>query len=273
MNTAAIQRQYNEVIAANYDLDPQDVTKRALDLAIDHLQRAACLDAGLPPLRVLDLGMGTGLFFERLRTASQRDVRPAGLDVSEKMVEIAKSRIVDLEAVIDDAANFADHFEDESFDLICTHFITGFVAIDHLAPRIWNKLKPGGYWSFVGGTSGAFPTLQRKSNSPVVRLFSRGRRFNGEKLLTPVDRNAVLRCFRHNGFQTCSSETFEPNLRFNDFDDFMEFAYRGGWLTPFIEELGLHVAKPLLRKVLSALVFPMDDRHRIVVGLTRRPVE
>jgi hypothetical protein len=273
MSTAAIQRQYNEVIAAHYDLDPQDVTKRTLDLALTHLREAAFLSADLPPLKVLDLGMGTGLFLEKLRHASSREMQPYGLDVSEKMIEIAQVRISDLQAVIDDAANVDDIFVGESFDLICTHFITGFVAIDHLAPRIFERLKPGGYWSFVGGTSGGFPGLQRKAGSRLVRLLNRGRSIESEKLLTPADRGAVLECFARHGYETRSSETFEPELYFNDFDEFMEFAYRGGWLTPFIENLGLHKANPFLQKLLTALVFPMRDCHRIVVGLARRPLE
>jgi len=273
MSNAAIQRQYNEVIAAKYDLDPQDVTKRTLDLALAHLRDAAFLSADLPPYRVFDLGMGTGLFLEKLRDASPREMRPYGLDVSEKMIEIAETRIPDLQAVIDDAANIDDAFVDESFDLICTHFVTGFVAIDHLAPRIFAKLKPGGYWSFVGGTSGGFPGLQRKAGSRLVQLIGHGRKFSREKLLTPADHAAVTTCFSRYGFETRSSQLFEPELYFEDFDEFLEFAYHGGWLTPFVENLGLHKANPFLRKLLTALVFPMRDCHRIVVGLARRPSE
>lgn len=271
MSTAVIQRQYNEVIAANYDLDPQDLTKRTLDVAVRHLREAGYLSPDAPPYKVLDLGMGTGLFLEKLRRASTREVIPFGLDLSQKMIEIAQTRIPDIAAVVDDAANIDDAFVGEKFDLICTHFITGFVAIDHLAPRIFERLKPGGYWSFIGGTSGGFPGLQRKAGGGLVRMLSRGRKYKREKLLTPVDLKAVTDCFTHHGFEIPSSELFEPELYFKDFDEFMEFAYRGGWLTPFIENLGLHKAKPFLRKLLTAIVFPMRDCHRIAVGLARRP--
>ena len=37
----------------------------------------------------------------------------------------------------------------------------------------------------------------------------------------------------------------------------MEFAYRGGWLTPLIESLGLHKAGVVKRWLLNRLVFPV----------------
>ena len=273
MSTAAIQRQYDEVIADNYDLDPQDLTNRMLDLALAHLSQEACLAEGLPPLKSLDLGMGTGLFFEKLRNASARDIQPYGLDVSQRMIDLARRRIPDLQAVIDDAANIGSRLVGETFDLVSTHFITGFVAIDHLAPRIWEKLKPGGYWSFVGATSGAYPELQRKAQSKLLRFLGRGRRFEATDLITPADCDAVVDCFRRHGFEVCSAELAEPKLEFPDFDAFMEFAYHGGWLTPFIEEIGLQRAPPLLQKMLNMIVFPMSDCHRVAIGVARRPLE
>jgi len=269
---SAIQRQYNEVIAANYDLDPQFVTNRALNRALAHVEQEAILSAELPTMSVFDVGMGTGLFSDKLLKKSKREINPFGLDMSEKMIEIAMSRIPQLNAVIDDAANIDRHFPGESFDLICTHFITGFVPIDHLAPRIWSKLKPGGYWSFVGAVTTAYPELQRKANTPLIRMFNRGRSAKQEKLITPTDCNAVTNCFEKHAFDTCSIELFEPELVFNDFEDFMEYAYRGGWLTPFVEHLGLQKVRPLTKKLLTSLLFPIHDRHRIAIGLARRPL-
>lgn len=269
---SAIQRQYNEVIAANYDLDPQFVTNRALNRALVHVEREAILSAELPMMSVFDVGMGTGLFSDKLLKKSKREIIPFGLDVSEKMIEIAKGRIPQLNAVIDDAANIDRHFTEESFDLICTHFITGFVPIDHLAPRILSKLKPGGYWSFVGAVTTAYPELQRKANTPLIRMFNRGRKAEREKLITPTDCDAVTSCFEKYSFETCSIELFEPELVFNDFEDFMEYAYRGGWLTPFVEHLGLQKVRPLTKKLLTSLLFPIHDRHRIAIGLARRPL-
>ena len=50
----------------------------------------------------------------------------------------------------------------------------------------------------------------------------------------------------------------------------MEFGYRGGWLTPLIESMGLHRAGPLTRWLLNRLAFPVTDAHNIVIALGRK---
>ena len=66
MSTAIIQRQYDELIAENYDLDPQDLTRITLDQAFLQLANANILSGESPTMKVLDLGMGTGLFYDKL---------------------------------------------------------------------------------------------------------------------------------------------------------------------------------------------------------------
>ncbi len=271
---ADIQRQYNEVIAPHYDLDPQLVTGRALGRVLAQLREESCLSPELPPLDVLDVGFGTGTFLVKLRQATEREIHPHGLDLSEQMAAVAKTRLPDLVAAIDDAANLDCNFLEQSFDLISTHFVTGFVPIDHLAPRIWEKLKPGGYWSFAGATSSAFPELQRKAQNRLLRLlFAKGRRFNAAEMLTPVNCEAVESCFRKHAFEVCSAETFQPELSFHNFDEFMEFGYRGSWLTAFIEEVGLQHAGKLVRGFLNVTVFPLNDKHCVAIALARKPRE
>ncbi|HWB07628.1 MAG TPA: class I SAM-dependent methyltransferase [Pirellulales bacterium] len=272
MSSSVIQRQYDEVIAEHYDVDPLSVINDALNQALEHVRRAVPLDAGQPPLSALDLGIGTGLFIEKLQAASGRKVCPYGLDISERMIDIARRRIPGLNATVEDAASVEHVFGEESFDLICTHFITGFVPIRHLAPRIFARLKPGGCWSFVGVTSAAYPKLRHTAQSMLVRLiFSKRRRLDLSGLITPDDAAAVVGVFAEQGLEVCSVETFEPKLDFKNFDEFMAFGYRGGWLTPFIEDLGLHKAKPSVRRLLNTFVFPISDHHKIAIGLARKP--
>src|SRR5262249_257628 len=158
------------------------------------------------------------------------------------------------------------------FDLICTHFVTGYVPFGRLAPRIWDKLKPGGCWTFVGATSGAFPALRRKANSRLIRMLVGGRSLDLSGLLTPGGGSEVAGGFRQAGIEVVTAELFQPALQFADYDEFMEFAYHGGWLTPFIEELGLHKVRPSLKAMLDAFAFPISDNHNIVVALARKPL-
>lgn len=270
MTTLEIQRQYDEIIAPNYDLDPLSVTVNSLNRALAQLQSEGCLAGILPRMDALDVGMGTGLFYERLYAVSERAVRPFGLDISRQMIDVAKTRVPDLVAAVDDAANISCHFAETPFDLICTHFVTGFVPLNHLAPAIHSKLKPGGYWSFVGGTSRAFPELQRIAASPIISRLFGAKNLDLSGLNTPFDQDEVVKTLRDYDFQICDAETFEPRLDFANFDEFMRFAWSGGWLTPFIEDLGLQNAGRLLRALLNMLVFPVDDLHRIAIILARK---
>jgi SAM-dependent methyltransferase len=159
MQTSTIQRQYDHVIAPHYDRDPHNVIGRSLDLVLAQLERQHCL---ADSLRVLDLGIGTGTFLKRLVNRVDH-FEPHGIDISEKMIEVARKQIPNLDAEVDDAANLEAHFGKVPFDLICSHFVTGFVPIQILAPRIHNRLAVGGFWSFAGGTKAGFPVLQKNS--------------------------------------------------------------------------------------------------------------
>lgn len=272
METTAIQRQYDEVIASHYDRDAQRVTQDSLDKAVAQLCRQDEFTAAEEPLRVLDLGMGTGLFYERLTARSAREVKAFGVDLSEKMVEIAREKLPGLVAAVDDAANFDAHFAGESFDLICTHFLTGFVPMETLAPKIMARLRPGGWWSFVGGTREGFPQLQQRANSRLIQWLFGGRQVDvGAMVHNPADEAEVTDNLQRHGFSVLDSETFQPALKFANYNDFMAFAYYGGWLTPFIEKLKLHEAGAITRTLLNRFVFPVHDQHSIAIVLGQKP--
>ena len=115
MESAVIQRQYDDVIASQYDQDPQNTTGKSLERALDHLELEGLFSQILPSMRVLDIGMGTGMFLEKLRARSQRAIEPWGLDISEKMARIARKKLPDLNCEIDDGANLDKHFNGNTF--------------------------------------------------------------------------------------------------------------------------------------------------------------
>jgi len=271
MQTGLIQRQYDEVIAPHYDLDPHSVIGNSLDKAVAQVRQELETEPEESSLRVLDLGIGTGRFIEMLRAKAGRAVQPCGLDVSEKMIDIARARIPDLDARVGDAANLDDFFEPGSFDLVATHFVTGFVPLDVLVGKVRDKLAAGGYWSFAGGTKAGFPVILREVNGRFLRWLFGGRTVDvGDYVCNPADGEELVRALEEFGFAVRKRETFRPALRFERFEDFMDFAYRGGWLTPFIEGLGVHKAGVLVRVLLNAFYFPVEDHHNIEIVLAQK---
>jgi SAM-dependent methyltransferase len=276
MHTELIKQHYDEVIAPHYDLDPQSVIHDSLVKAIAQLRpyfeelRDSASD---PAFDLLDIGMGTGLFLEKLRANCSVRIQPFGIDLSEKMIDIARTRIPDLVAEVGDAANLDEHFPSESFEVIATHYITGFVPLKVLGPSILKRLQPGGVWSLVGGTKAGFPALREKAQAKSLRWLFGGRSIQVDDLVcNPADLPDALRTLRECGFEIVRSESFTPQLRFSDLNEFLEFAYWGGWLTPFVESLGLHKARRVVRALLNKLVFPIEDHHSIAIVLARKPL-
>ena len=271
MMTQTIQRQYDEVIAFHYDLDHQSVTGSTLDRAARQICTEQLLDGDDEPLRVLDVGMGTGMFLAKLIALGGDAIQPFGIDLSAKMVENAYQKIPNLVAAIDDAVNLDAHFLDQPFDLICTHFLSGFVPLSILAPKICSRLQEGGYWSYIGATKVSFPTLQAKANSRLIRWLSGGRSLRVDDLsFSPANRQEIFQTLEQNGFVVRQCETYQPALKFRNMDEFMDFAYRGGWLTPFIEALGLHKSGWLTQWMLNRFFFPVEDHHSIEIHLAQK---
>ena len=191
-----IQRQYDDVIAKNYDHDPQGITRDSLRRAVTHLEEVGLFDSPTgEPLTALDLGMGTGLFYELLTQASERPLAPFGVDLSPGMLEKAKLKLPELNYEVDDAANFDSHFAGTNFDLISTHFVTGFVPVEILAPLIFKRLKPGGYWSFVGSSKASYPELRRRADSRILRMLFKGASLDLDELLCPKMNGFFTRCW------------------------------------------------------------------------------
>ena len=269
MNTTEVHRAYNEVVATHYDLDPQGIIGRSLDLGIAQMRSEGLLNGH--ELKVFDIGMGTGLFLEKLQEAAGGQVVPYGIDLSANMLEVARRRLPGLEAVVGDATRLDTIFADEVFDCVCTHFVTGFVSMKILAPQIANKLKSGGYWSLVGGTKKAYSALQAKGDSPFLRWVSgAGSRRMDDTVLNPADEAEVARVMSAHGLEVVRTETFKPTLDFPNFDAFMEFGYTGGWLTPLIESMGLQNAGAFKKWLINRFILPVKDAHDIVVVLGRK---
>jgi hypothetical protein len=145
------------------------------------------------------------------------------------------------------------------------------VPIGVLAPKICARLTAGGLWSFVGGTMGGFPVLQHKADSKLVKwLFGFKKLEVSAFACNPADQAQVVNTLECTGFRVRECETFSPAVHFRGVNDFLEFAYYGGWLTPFIEAIGLHKARPAIRALITRVLFPIHDQHQIVIALAEK---
>jgi SAM-dependent methyltransferase len=115
------------------------------DWALSEEQQAPTYEAALecvgiePGQRVLDIGCGVGVF---LRLAADRGARPFGIDASEPLIELARTRLPHADLRVGEME--ALPYDDDSFDLV-TGFNAFFFANDIVAAlrEAGRVVKPG----------------------------------------------------------------------------------------------------------------------------------
>ena len=103
MSKTSIHHAYNDIVATHYDLDPQGLIGESLDRGIAQMKAEGFFDSDRE-LHVLDVGMGTGLFLDKLKKVAGDRVVPFGIDLAENMLEVARRKIPDLDAMAGDAS-------------------------------------------------------------------------------------------------------------------------------------------------------------------------
>jgi SAM-dependent methyltransferase len=102
------------------------------------------------PRDVLEIGSGDGSFSDRMR--SELSARVVSIDLSEHMVELARSR--GLDARVGDAQNLP--FPDESFDTVVANWMLYHVPdLDRALAEVRRVLRPGGRLVAVTMSSGS----------------------------------------------------------------------------------------------------------------------
>ena len=270
MESNIIQSQYNEVIAPHYDQDPQSVIGRSLDQAIEQIRRQPHLTGDGTAQKVLDLGMGTGKFFEKLKSHTGH-LQPYGIDLSEKMIAIAAPGYRNSRPLL--------MMRRILMPILAPNRLTSFARISSPAlfrsrcwrPKIRSRLADGGYWSLIGGTRAGFPTLQKKAQLPGMRwLFGRRTLNVDHHVCNPADHTEVVQTLESSAFVVRECQTFTPRVDFRNLNEFMDFAYYAGWLAPFIQALGLHRARAIVRAILNVFFFPVQDHHSIEIVLAQK---
>ncbi len=163
LTTAGSQDKAKEVAFFDHfaEADDYDVFQPAAkERIIDAFVRLSGRKAGA---RVLDVGCGSGAFTEVLQ---QRGFAACGLDISSKLIALARRKFPDIDFHEGDAENLP--FEAGAFDgVLLSGLIHHFPDQRRLAAEVFRVLKPGGrFVAFDPNRMNPFMWLYRDPSSP-----------------------------------------------------------------------------------------------------------
>jgi len=164
----------------------------------------------LPATAFLDAGCGDGRYLAAL--AGELPVRRAGIDISERILETARTRT---DAELRQANLESIPFGDAEFDLVlCSQVIEHVLDAPAAVRELARVLRPAGV--LVISTDNAHNTVSKVLNAPrngLVRLLGlRGRRGRVESPATPYTRESFRALVESAGLEVEHLETFRFQL-------------------------------------------------------------
>jgi SAM-dependent methyltransferase len=215
--------------------------------------------AGARVERILDFALGTG---ESLVAIAGQFPRAAklGIDLSEKMIEIAR-RKVDVTAFRGDSRNAAAFVAPGSIDLGLMHFLLGYVEATEALAAAAACLRAGGLFSLVTSTFESFQKLHLVAQGFVSEEFIRS------GIHTPEGSAHVRALVEAAGFDVLALDVDRRTLSFRDFDDLYEFGTRSGL---FASSFAALTAEQIAFMRAAKEFFPFEDEYQATVVLARK---
>ncbi len=199
----------------------------------------------LPPgARVVDLGCGSGVFTNLLQ---RRGYRCSGVDLSPKMIAIARAKFSDIEFIEGDIECLP--FADASFDgVLLSGVLHHFPDRSRCAAEVFRILRPAGkFVAFDPNRMNPFMYLYRDRTSP---FYSSVGVTENER---PVLAREVAATFRDAGF--CAESEFLSGMKYR-------YIASGAvrWLLPLYNAIDSALFSPVLMRRFRAFVFSFGEK-------------
>lgn len=210
---------------------------------------------------IIDVGTGTGenILLAQKVFGSLGEVY--GVDISEKMLAIAKEKHPAMHTVQASALSLSSLIEGKA-DLVFIHFLLSYVSADQLLPQVASRLNPGGYISIASSLGSSWPRGQsigkRLGMGPqsVVNYIPKSSAELRSKIIKQ-------------GFKEVDSIELRKRMIFENIYDVYRFGFEQGWVYQLFEFLGCAgQAEKFAREWGHAI--PYDDELHIHIGLYRK---
>lgn len=271
----SLKAMYNK-IAQNYDTADQfGAISLSHDAAISQIIRNNIGIKG--HYKVLDLGVGNGLFLSKLKNYMPH-AEFTGIDISPKMLLRASEKI--RLTTIETSATEASHYlPAHSQDLILAHFINAYIPIHELFSQANLLSKSTGYYSLITTTYESFPNAQQKlaefisSNSLLASVVGHYYKAMVKNTTVANSLKDLLDAFEKHHFEVIEHKRIQIPIHFNHFENMANFGIEGTW---FLNNLSvkmlpktflLNRLKRLFRRIFT---FPFHDTHVIDIILAKK---
>jgi ubiquinone/menaquinone biosynthesis C-methylase UbiE len=222
-----------------YDVFTPDTNERLIDIFI----KLSELPVGA---RVVDLGCGSGTFTNLLQ---RRGYRCSGVDLSQKLIAIARAKFSDIEFLEGDIENLP--FADASFDgVLFSGVLHHFPDLSRCAAEVFRILRPGGrFVAFDPNRMNPFMYLYRDRTSP---FYSPIGVTENER---PVLAGEITRIFQSAGFRSGA-----------EFISGMKYRYIASstvrWLLPIYNIIDSYLFSSPFLRWFRAFVFSFGEKPR-----------
>lgn len=257
MDIAAI---YDQLVADHFDEDLFQIYSDARIEAWEQIRSQGRRGA----LEILDLGMGTGEWLLKLQNLFS-EANCHGVELSQKMMEVAKKKFAatghKVDIIHEDANHFGRHIATAAMDLITIHFVLNYVDRPTVFAEAQRCLKPRGLFSVASSTHACFEALH-----DVAKQFLPAEEIKAQFLI-PEDLQEVERDMDKVGLKVVAKKLFRKKLVFQDFDHFYHFAMHSGWLADpvFLKHMSQE-RLPIYREFGKTL-FPLEDHFEAAIVL------
>ena len=275
-----ISRSAYDAIGENYsNADMFGSITRSHNVAIEQIKKII-VDRGRA-LNILDLGVGDALFVKRLENDCP-NANYTGIDISSKMLKIARKSCPFLKTIHCSAIEAYKHLPANSQDIVIAHFINAYIGADELFEQARLMMNNQSILSFITSTYDSFPILHKQvsnvktKNQFINKLVNKFYNASNEITKTPRNKEDLLKTLDAHQFEIIFHKRIEVPLYFKDDEQLYGFSIDGGWFLNV-----LFVFKFLPRALFKFLYknyanqifdYPIQDKHIIDIVLAKKRV-
>ncbi len=238
--------------------------------------KQACLGQK-PSYKVLDLGVGNGVFLKQLRQ-EMPSADFTGIDLSGEMLKLAGEALplTTIETSATEASHYLPH---HSQDLVLAHFINAYIPIHQLFTEANLLTRATGHFSIITTTYDSFPVAQQQlaefiaQESMLSCIVGHYYKAIVKNTTVAASKEELLNAFAKHQFQVLTHQRLHIPVTLNSIDELALFGIEGTW---FLNSLSIRMLpKNFLIQRLKRLfghifTFPYRDTHIIDVVLASK---